>query len=64
MAHDDVREQGYDNGLATSGGVIVVAAFTMVLVCVIWVGVAGALALCACLACSASSLVLSSVVDK
>ena len=25
VAHDDVREQGYDNGRATSGGVIVVA---------------------------------------
>ena len=43
VAHDDVREQGYDNGGATSGGVIVVATFAMVLVSVTWVGVAVAL---------------------
>ena len=38
MAHNDVREQGYDNGRATSGGVIVVAAFAIVLVSVTGVG--------------------------
>jgi len=43
VAHDDVREQGYDNSRATSGGVIVVAASTMVLVSVIWAGVTVAL---------------------
>jgi len=43
VAHDDVREQGYDNGRATSGGIIVVAAFAMVLVIVTGVGVAVAL---------------------
>jgi hypothetical protein len=35
VAHDDV---GYDNGPATPDGVIVVAAFAMVLVSVTWVG--------------------------
>jgi len=40
VAHDDGREQGYDNGRVTPGGVIVVAAFAMVLVSVNWVGVA------------------------
>jgi len=40
VAHDDVREQGYDNGRATPDGVIVVVAFAMVLVSVTWVGVA------------------------
>ena len=43
MAHDGVREQGYDNGRATPNGIIVVAAFAMVLVSVTWVGVAVAL---------------------
>jgi len=43
VAHDDVREQGYDNGGATPDGVIVVATFAMVLVSVTWVGVAVAL---------------------
>jgi len=43
VAHDDVREQGYDSGRATSGGVIVVAAFAMVLGIVTWVGVTVAL---------------------
>ena len=43
MAHDDVLEQDYDNSRATHDGVIVVAAFVMVLVSVIWVGVAVAL---------------------
>jgi len=39
-AHDDVREQGYDNGRATSGGVMVVATFAMVLASVTGVGIA------------------------
>ena len=43
VAHDGVREQGYDNGRATPGGVIVVATFAMVLVNMTWVGVAVAL---------------------
>ena len=43
MAHDDVDEQSYDNGRATSGGAIVVATFAMVLVSVTWVGFAVAL---------------------
>jgi hypothetical protein len=43
VVHDDVREQGYGNGRATPEGVIVVAAFVMVLVSVTWVGVAAAL---------------------
>ena len=43
MAHDGGREQGYENGQATPDGVIVVAAFAMVLVGVNWVGVAVAL---------------------
>ena len=44
MAHDDEREQGRDNGRATPG-VIVVAAFAVVRVGLIWVGVAVAVAL-------------------
>ena len=40
MAHDDEREQGYDNGRATPDGVIVVAAFAVMLVGLTWVGVA------------------------
>ena len=40
VAHDDEREQGYDNGRATPDGVIVVAAFVVVLVGLTWVGVA------------------------
>ena len=43
MAHDGVQEQGHDNGRATPDGVIVVAAFAMVLVSVTWVGVTVAL---------------------
>jgi hypothetical protein len=43
VVHNDVREQGYGNGRATPEGVIVVAAFVMVLVSVTWVGVAAAL---------------------
>ena len=43
MAHDDEREQGYDNGRATPDGVIVVAAFAVVLVGLTWVGVTAAL---------------------
>ena len=43
MAHDDVREQGYNNGRATPDGDIVVAAFAIVLVSVTWVGVTVAL---------------------
>ena len=39
MAHDGVHKQGYDSR-ATPDGVIVVAAFAMVLVSVTWVGVA------------------------
>ena len=38
--HDNEREQGYDNGRATPDGVIVVAAFAVVRVGLIWVGVA------------------------
>ena len=40
MAHDDERGQGHDNGRATPDGVIVVAAFAVVLVGLTWVGVA------------------------
>ena len=40
MAHDDVREQGYDNSRVTPDRVVVVAAFVMLLVSVTWVGVA------------------------
>jgi len=40
VAHNDEREQGYGNGRPTRVGVIVVAAFAMVLVSVTWVGVA------------------------
>ena len=36
----DKREQGYDNGRATPDGAIVVAAFAVVRVGLIWVGVA------------------------
>ena len=43
MAHDDEREQGRDNGRATPDGVIVVAAFAVVRVGLIWVGVVVAL---------------------
>ena len=43
VAHDGVREQGYDNDRATPDGVIVVAAFAMVLVSVTWVEAAVAL---------------------
>jgi hypothetical protein len=43
VAHDEVCEQGHDNGRATHDGVIVVAAFAMVLVSASWVGVAVAL---------------------
>ena len=45
MAHDDEREQGYDNGRVTPDGVIVVPAFAAVRVGLIWVGVAVAVAL-------------------
>ena len=45
MAHDDEREQGRDNGRATPDGVIAVAAFAVVRVGLIWVGVAVAVAL-------------------
>jgi len=40
VAHNGIREQGYDNGRATPDGVIVVAAFAMLLVSVTWVEVA------------------------
>ena len=40
MALDDEREQGYDDGRATPDGVIVVAAFAVVLVGLTWVGFA------------------------
>jgi len=40
VAHDGVREQGYDIGRVTPDGVIVVWTFAMVLVNVTWVGVA------------------------
>ena len=43
MAHDDEREQGRDNGRGTPDGVIVVAAFAVVRVGLIWVRVAVAL---------------------
>ena len=43
VAHDDVREQGHDNGRVTPDGVVVIAAFAIVLVSVTWVGVAVAL---------------------
>ena len=43
VAHDDEREQGHDNSRATPDGVIVVAAFAVVRVGLIWVGVAVAL---------------------
>jgi len=39
VAHDDVRERGYDNGRVTPDGVEVIAAFAIVLVSVTWVGV-------------------------
>ena len=38
MAHDGEREQGRDNGRATPDGVIVVAAFAVARVRLIWVG--------------------------
>ena len=38
MAHYNIREQDCDNGRSTPDGVIVVAAFAMVLVSVTWVG--------------------------
>jgi len=40
VAHGGVRKQGYDNGRTTPDGVIVVAAFAMVLVSATWVGAA------------------------
>ena len=67
MAHDGVREQGHNSGRATPDGVIVIEAFAMVLVSDIGLGLllrCESLALCTCLTCSASSLALSSVVDK
>ena len=48
----------------TPDGVIVAAAFAMVLVSVTWVEIFKLLALCACLACSANCFVLSPDVDK
>jgi hypothetical protein len=64
VVHDDGREQGYDNSRATPDGAIVVATFAMVLVSVTCAAVAVALRVAGCLTCSASSLVLSCVVDK
>ena len=40
MAHDDEREQGDGTSRGTPDGVIVVAAFAVVLVGLTWVGVA------------------------
>ena len=40
MVHGDEREQGDDNSQATPDGVIVVAMYAVVLVGLIWVGVA------------------------
>jgi len=37
VAHDGVREQGYDNGRVTPNRAIVVAALAIVLVSVTWV---------------------------
>jgi len=39
VAHDDEREQGYDNSRVTPDGVIFVAVFVMVLVSVTWVAI-------------------------
>ena len=69
MAHDDEREQGYDNGRATPHGIIVMAAFAAVLTSVTWVGSAIALQVAGIvripfLMCSAIYLVVSSGVDK
>jgi len=43
VAHNDVCEQGYDNGRAAPDGFIVVVAFVMLLARVTWVGIAVAL---------------------
>ena len=69
MAHDDERGQGYDNGRATPHGIIVMAAFAVVLMSVTWVGSAIALQVAGIvripfLMCSAIYLVMSSGVDK